>query len=132
MDEYPFVVRPLSEEDGGGFLVEFNDLPGCVSDGDTVEEAIENVRDAFEQWMAVQVEREAFIPLPGQAAKEFHERIAALLQTIDEQAREIQVLKARIEAGGSDRPALSRWSGRSAGTAALVGIAQMQGRVPAL
>lgn len=43
---YPFSVRPLSEEDGGGFLIEFPDLPGCVSDGETPEEAVLNGRDA--------------------------------------------------------------------------------------
>ena len=28
-------VSPLSEEDGGGYLIEFPDLPGCMSDGET-------------------------------------------------------------------------------------------------
>lgn len=32
--------HPLSPEDGGGYLIEFPDLPGCLSDGETEEEAI--------------------------------------------------------------------------------------------
>jgi hypothetical protein len=32
-DEFPFIIRPLSEEDGGGYLIEYLDLPGCISDG---------------------------------------------------------------------------------------------------
>ena len=37
---YPVIVSPLSEEDGGGFLATVPDLPGCMSDGETPEEAI--------------------------------------------------------------------------------------------
>jgi antitoxin HicB len=43
---YPFTIRPLSPEEGGGFMVEYLDLPGCVSDGETPEEAIDHGRDA--------------------------------------------------------------------------------------
>ncbi len=33
--EYPFEMRPLTEEEGGGWLIIFPDLPGCMSDGET-------------------------------------------------------------------------------------------------
>jgi len=33
--------------EGGGYLIEFPDLPGCMSDGETPEEAIANGRDAL-------------------------------------------------------------------------------------
>jgi antitoxin HicB len=45
--DYPFQVRPLTEADGGGYLVEFPDLPGCLSDGETIEGAIANGADAL-------------------------------------------------------------------------------------
>lgn len=35
--DYPFTIRHLSKEDGGGYLIEFPDLPGCMSDGETIE-----------------------------------------------------------------------------------------------
>jgi antitoxin HicB len=35
IESYPFTIRPLSDEDGGGFVIEFLDLPGCISDGGT-------------------------------------------------------------------------------------------------
>jgi hypothetical protein len=38
--EYPVVVEPLSGEEGGGFAAIAPDLPGCMSDGDTPEEAL--------------------------------------------------------------------------------------------
>lgn len=51
--DYPFEIRPLSKDEGGGYAITFPDLPGCRSDGATPEEAIENGRDALESWLAV-------------------------------------------------------------------------------
>ncbi len=48
---YPFTVRPLSAEDGGGWLVEFPDLPGCMADGETPEEALREAEDALHSWL---------------------------------------------------------------------------------
>ena len=42
--EYRFTVRPLSGEQGGGFLIEFPDLLGCIGDGETIEDAIASGR----------------------------------------------------------------------------------------
>lgn len=39
-EAYAHVVEPLAEEDGGGYLTTFPDLPGCLSDGETMEEAL--------------------------------------------------------------------------------------------
>jgi hypothetical protein len=44
---YRFTVRPLSADEGGGYLVEFPDLPGCMADGETIDEAITNAQDAM-------------------------------------------------------------------------------------
>lgn len=52
-DDYAFDLRPLSNAEGGGWLISWPDLPGCVSDGETPEEAIQNGRDAFAAWMTV-------------------------------------------------------------------------------
>ena len=64
---YRFVVRPLTEEDGGGYLVEFPDLPGCMSDGETVEEAIMNGLDAMRGWIATMRAEGHAIPEPVRA-----------------------------------------------------------------
>lgn len=54
---YRFGIRSLTEDEGGCYLIEFPDLPGCVSDGDTVEEAIVNGVEAMEGWtLAVRAE----------------------------------------------------------------------------
>lgn len=47
LSEYPFEIRPLSEEDGGGYLINYPDFSECFSDGETVEGAIANGRDAL-------------------------------------------------------------------------------------
>ena len=52
IDKYPFTIRPLSNADGGGFLIEYPDLPGCHSDGETPEQAIVNGRDAVRSYLA--------------------------------------------------------------------------------
>ena len=46
-EAYAHIISPLSDEDGGGYLITFPDLPGCMSDGETEAEAVENGRDAF-------------------------------------------------------------------------------------
>jgi antitoxin HicB len=49
--DYPVMIEPLAAEDGGGFLATALDLPGCMSDGDTPEEALANVREAIFAWI---------------------------------------------------------------------------------
>ncbi|GHU07235.1 hypothetical protein AGMMS50225_03830 [Betaproteobacteria bacterium] len=46
-EAYTHIISPLSGEDGGGYLFSIPDLPGCISDGSTPAEAMENGRDAF-------------------------------------------------------------------------------------
>lgn len=64
--EYPFTMRHLSQEEGGGFLIEFPDLPGCMSDGETIEEAIKNGKDAIKAWIETAKEMNRSIPKPGE------------------------------------------------------------------
>jgi len=43
--EYTVILHPAEE---GGYWVEVPILPGCLSQGETVEETLENVRQAIE------------------------------------------------------------------------------------
>ncbi len=63
--EYPVVVEPLAAEDGGGFAALVPDLPGCMSDGETPEEAILNVRDAIRTWIDAAQAMGRTIPAPS-------------------------------------------------------------------
>lgn len=66
--KYPVTIRPLSKEEGGGYLVEFPDLPGCMADGETVEEALHEAEDALESWLTTAKEHNDPIPQPSIAA----------------------------------------------------------------
>lgn len=65
--EYPFEVRPLSKDEGGGYSVSFPDLPGCWSDGTTPEDAVANGRDALRAWLLVAQEFGDELPRPFSA-----------------------------------------------------------------
>ncbi|MCM2359691.1 MAG: type II toxin-antitoxin system HicB family antitoxin [Geobacteraceae bacterium] len=64
-EEYMHEIAPLAKEDGGGFLITFPDLPGCMSDGETIEEAIANGRDAFAAWISAAADMGRPIPKPA-------------------------------------------------------------------
>jgi len=41
----------LEPSDEGGFTVYIPSLPGCISEGETVEEALQNIREAAELYL---------------------------------------------------------------------------------
>ena len=47
---YPAVVIKLPDDDGGAFMAYAPDLPGCMSDGPTDTEALQNLRLAIGKW----------------------------------------------------------------------------------
>jgi antitoxin HicB len=66
--DYPFVVRPLDRDEGGGYLVEFPDLPGCMADGATPEAAIRESRDALTSWLKTMRALRRPVPRPASAS----------------------------------------------------------------
>ena len=52
---YPAIFSPRPE---GGYSCRFPDLDGCVADGDTLEEAIEEANHAAAGWIGVELEEE--------------------------------------------------------------------------
>ena len=53
-------------EKDGGYSVEVPDLLGCVTQGDTLEEAIEMAQDAAMGWILTTIEDDEEIPKPSQ------------------------------------------------------------------
>lgn len=43
------VYEEVPPEEGGGYLAYVEELPGAISEGDTLDEARENLKDAIEQ-----------------------------------------------------------------------------------
>jgi predicted RNase H-like HicB family nuclease len=66
--EYAVVVEPLSTDEGGGFLATVPDLPGCMSDGATPEEALSNVQDAIAAWIEAARDLGHSVPRPSRRA----------------------------------------------------------------
>ncbi len=83
--EYPFEVRPLSEEDGGGYLVAFPDFAECISDGETIEEAIENGRDALKATVAALKAKKLPVPAPNSGGVASGKFVARVPKTVHAQ-----------------------------------------------
>lgn len=62
--EYQIRITKLCDEDGGGFLATVPELPGCMSDGETYEEALTNIQDAIQAWIDTAKYRGQRIPEP--------------------------------------------------------------------
>ena len=53
--KFKVVIHPAEE---GGFWAEIPALPGCLSEGESYEEVIANIREAAAGWIEVAAERE--------------------------------------------------------------------------
>jgi predicted RNase H-like HicB family nuclease len=59
---YPIIFYPETE---GGYTVIIQDLPGCISTGETLQEAMNNILDAKQQWIETALQYGDPIPLPS-------------------------------------------------------------------
>lgn len=69
INQYPFEIRPLDAEEGGGYLISFPDFSECISDGEIPEEAIRNGLDALAETIAALEEMDLPIPTPGSGGR---------------------------------------------------------------
>ena len=59
---YPITFYPEIE---GGYTVIIQDLPGCISTGENLQEAMNNILDAKQQWIETALQYGDPIPLPS-------------------------------------------------------------------
>ncbi|MEL6460368.1 MAG: type II toxin-antitoxin system HicB family antitoxin [Cyanobacteria bacterium J06621_15] len=59
--QYPVTVYPDAD---GGYVAEIKDLPGCLTQGETIEETMTNINEARELWLETVYENGDKIPLP--------------------------------------------------------------------
>ena len=68
IDDYmklPYKMEIVPDIDEGGYVVSFPDLPGCISCGETIEDAIVNASDAKKAWLEAALEDGIEINEPG-------------------------------------------------------------------
>ena len=58
--KYYAVFEP--DKQAGGYTVTIPALPGCISEGDTFEEALKNIKEAAELYLEVMSDRHEEIP----------------------------------------------------------------------
>lgn len=63
-EAYAHIISQIPKEDGGGYLITFPDLPGCMSDGKTEAEAVAHGKDAFKAWVSARKDAGKEIPEP--------------------------------------------------------------------
>lgn len=86
---YPACFYPCEE---GGYTVIFPDLPGCITEGDTLSEAMDMAVDAASGWLLYSVENNEQIPpasdIKNVVADEYENGFVSLISIdLDEYAR---------------------------------------------
>ncbi|MEW6080440.1 MAG: type II toxin-antitoxin system HicB family antitoxin [Bacillota bacterium] len=88
---YPITLRALTQEEGGGWFAEIKELPGCMADGETEQEALANIQASKKLWLSAALKRGRRVPMPQvddqeeysgrltvRMPKSLHRKIAAL------------------------------------------------------
>lgn len=80
LEDYLKLVYPITlyPEANGGYTIEIKDLPGCITCGDNLEQALEMIEDAKYAWIKVNLELNNPIPVPS-AAKKYSGRFVVRL-----------------------------------------------------
>lgn len=95
--DYDIVIRKLSDEDGGGYMAHVPDLYGCMSDGETPEEAVANVQDAINDWIEVSLELGRSIPEAGSAKEAAREHEKAVADAYAALSAKFKDLDGRVD-----------------------------------
>ena len=51
-----YQMEIIKDQDGGGYVVYYPDLPGCITCAETIEEALKNAVDAKKAWLEAAIE----------------------------------------------------------------------------
>jgi len=92
-NDYPFEVRPLSAEEGGGYLISFPDFAECISDGESIDAAIENGLDALKATIAALKSKKLPVPAPNSGGVASGKFVARVPKTVHGQL----AMRARAE-----------------------------------
>ena len=51
----------MEDESEGGYIISYPDLIGCISTGETIEEAVKNGEDARREWIIATLESKQIV-----------------------------------------------------------------------
>lgn len=51
-----YKMEIIEDQDEGGFVISYPDLPGCITCGETIESAMQNAKDAKREWFRAALE----------------------------------------------------------------------------
>jgi antitoxin HicB len=69
---YSIIIQPGDDE---CFYAKVEELEGCFAEGNTVQEAWENIHETMKDWMEFALEKNITIPLPKTEEKEYSGKI---------------------------------------------------------
>ena len=87
--DYPIVVDAAGNGDAG-FVAYAPDLPGCMADGETREQAIDDLQHAIEEWIDEAHVAGLEVPAPGGVKERFHKERAEIESLIAAQGKLIE------------------------------------------
>jgi predicted RNase H-like HicB family nuclease len=61
---YHIIIQHLVDESGNYYFAAVQELDGCMSHGDTYDEAFENIQEAMEGWIETKLEGGFPVPTP--------------------------------------------------------------------
>lgn len=61
---YNYIVKNINDESGSYYHASVLELEGCQSTGDTLEEAVEGLKEAMEGWIETKLENGFDVPEP--------------------------------------------------------------------
>jgi len=109
-----FEIAPLSHEDGGGYMISFPDFPGCIADGETVQEAMSQGQDALKAYkegladMGHSVDRLALSTLNGKWTQRVPKSLhAAIVKKAESEGVSLNAYVSLVLAGSV------QWAGQS-------------------
>jgi predicted RNase H-like HicB family nuclease len=79
---YHIVIQHITDESGSYYFAKVQEFDGCMSNGDTYEEAFKNIREAMEGWIETKIENGFTVPEPvneGQYSGKFVLRLPKTL-----------------------------------------------------
>ena len=60
----PYRLEIIPDMEENGFVAYYPELPGCITCGETIADAVANIEDAKREWMSAAIEENIEIAIP--------------------------------------------------------------------